>query len=60
MTRDEFITLIQAYGVSPSRWPEDRQAEGTQFLSEFPEDAQLIMAEDAVLDEFLNLSLIHI
>ncbi len=54
MTQDDFISLIQSYGTTPSHWPDDRRAAGLRFLSDFPEDAKLLMGEDAALDEFLS------
>jgi hypothetical protein len=49
-----FQTIIEAYGATPARWPEDiRQAMHT-FIAAYPTEAQGVLAEARALDDMME------
>lgn len=54
MTQDEFKNLIETYGSSEARWPEDYKAEMLGFVKTHPTDAQNILDAERSLDLALD------
>lgn len=51
---DRFRTIIETYGATPARWPEDARQAMQAFIAEHPADAQSALAEARALDDMLD------
>lgn len=51
---DRFQTLIEAYGATPARWPEEAREAMHAFIAEHPAEAQSVLAEARVLDDMMD------
>lgn len=54
MTRDEFIRLVETFGASESRWPENYKNEMLVFRAENAAEAEAIISREAELDQALE------
>ncbi len=54
MTRDDFIKIVETYGVNPGRWPQDQRAQAKKFMNAHPDEAAIIMDADHNLDHALE------
>lgn len=51
---DRFRTIIETYGATPARWPEDARQAMQAFIAAYPAEAQSALAEARVLDDMLD------
>ena len=51
---DRFRTIIEAYGATPARWPEDARESMHAFIAEHPAEAQGTLAEARALDDMME------
>ena len=55
MTAERFKAMVDAYGGSPARWPDDERAAGLGFMANNPEHARLWLREAQATDRMLDL-----
>ncbi|ESQ81265.1 hypothetical protein [Asticcacaulis sp. YBE204] len=54
MTSDRFEAIIEAYGATPSRWPEAERDAARAFMQREPQIARALMAEARGIDALLG------
>lgn len=52
---DRFRTIIETYGATPARWPEDAREAMQAFIAEHPAEAQSALAEARALDDMMDV-----
>jgi len=54
MTKEDFNRLVETYGASEARWPEENRAAMIAWRSENPAEAEAILASERDLDMALD------
>jgi hypothetical protein len=52
--KDRFEVIVEAYGATPARWPEDAREAMQAFIAEHPVEAHDVLAEARGLDAMMD------